>query len=145
MKCTDEKWKLKKILSCRFEGKKAKDQGTNLPWMNESLFSSRQNRLKENRASEDLRYILCVFYRRELYLKCKFINQLCVIDFVIKLMLNSSKYFRKHAQILDSFVVKFSSHRLKILFEFKRAHYAGISEFHLSTETFGFSNKFFKK
>ena len=60
-------------------------------------------------------------------------------------MLNSSKYFRKHAQILDSFVVKFSSHRLKILVEFKRAHYAGISEFHLSTETFGFSNKFFKK
>ena len=60
-------------------------------------------------------------------------------------MLNSSKYFRKHAQIRDSFVVKFSSHRLKILVEFKRAHYAGISEFHLSTETFGFSNKFLKK
>ena len=34
-------------------------------------------------------------------------------------MLNSSKYVRKHAQIRDSFVVKFSSHRLK------RAHYAG--------------------
>ena len=34
VKCTDEKWKLKKILSCRFEGKKAKDQATNLPWMN---------------------------------------------------------------------------------------------------------------
>ena len=51
----------------------------------------------------------------------------------------------KHAQIRDSFVVKFSSHRLKILVEFKRAHNAGISEFHLSTETFGFSNKFFKK
>ena len=114
-------------------------------------------------------------------------------------MLNSSKYFRKHAEIRDSFVVKFSSHRLKILVrggsrgrmqgvrapppppemtcgfliqlvfckkktmwfigveveqetsapppkknprstpvvEFKRAHYPGISEFHLSTETFG--------
>ena len=25
MKCTDEKWKLKKILSCRFEGKKTKE------------------------------------------------------------------------------------------------------------------------
>ena len=60
-------------------------------------------------------------------------------------MLNSSKYFRKHAQIRDSFVVKFSSHRLKILVEFKRAHYDGISEFHLSTQTLGFSNKFFKK
>ena len=60
-------------------------------------------------------------------------------------MLNSSKYFRKHAQIRDSIVLKFSSHRLKILVEFKRVHYAGISEFHLSTETFGFSNKFFKK
>ena len=59
-------------------------------------------------------------------------------------MLNSSKYLRKHAQIRDSFVVKFSSHRLKILVEFKRAHYAVISEFHLGTETFGFSNKFFK-
>ena len=60
-------------------------------------------------------------------------------------MLNSSKYFRKRAQIRDSFVVKFSSHRLKISVEFKRAHYAGISECHLSTETFGSSNKFFKK
>ena len=29
MKCTDKKWKLKKILSCRFEGKKTKDQATN--------------------------------------------------------------------------------------------------------------------
>ena len=77
-------------------------------------------------------------------LKCKFINQHCVIDFLVKLMLNSSKYFGKHAQIRDSFVVKFSSHRLKILVEFNRAHYAGISEFHLSTETFGFSNNVFK-
>ena len=68
-----------------------------------------------------------------------------MIDFLVKLMLNSINYFRKHAQIGDSFVGKFSSHRLKILVEFKRAHYAGISEFHLSTETFGFSNKFFKK
>ena len=41
--------------------------------------------------------------------------------------------------------MKFSSHRLKILGEFKRAHYAGISEFHLSIETFGFSKKFKKK
>ena len=54
-------------------------------------------------------------------------------------MLDSSKYFRKHAQIRDSFVV------LKILVEFKRTHCAGISEFHLSTETFGFSNKLFQK
>ena len=60
-------------------------------------------------------------------------------------MLNSSKCFGKHAQIRDSFVVKFSTHRLKILVEFKRAHYARISKFHLSTETFGFSNKFFQK
>ena len=60
-------------------------------------------------------------------------------------MLNSSRYFRKHAQIRDSFIARFSSHRLKILVEFKREHYTGISEFHLSTETFGFSNKFFKK
>ena len=59
-------------------------------------------------------------------------------------MLNSSKYFGKHAQIRDSFVVKFSSHLFKILVEFKRAHYARIREFHLSTEKFGFSNNFLK-
>ena len=88
---------------------------------------------------------MCFFIEEKVCLKCKFINYHCVIDFLVKLMLNSSKYFRKHAQIRDSFVVKFSSHRLTILVEFKRAHYAGISEFHLSTETFGFSNKFFKK
>ena len=41
--------------------------------------------------------------------------------------------------------MKFSSHRLKILVEFKRAPYPGISELYLSTETFGFSNEFFKK
>ena len=41
--------------------------------------------------------------------------------------------------------MKFSSHRLKILVEFKRGHYSGISEFHLSRETFGFSNKCFQK
>ena len=29
----------KKIISCRFEGKKTKDEVTNLPWM--TLFSSR--------------------------------------------------------------------------------------------------------
>ena len=88
---------------------------------------------------------MCFFIAEKVCLKCKVINYHCVIDFLVKLMLNSSKYFRKHAQIRDSFVVKFSSHRLKVLVEFKRAHYAGISEFHLSTETFGFSNKFFKK
>ena len=56
------------------------------------------------------------------------------------------KHATKHAQIRDHFVVQFSSNRLKFLVEFKfiRAHYAGISEFHLSTETFGFSNNFFK-
>ena len=85
------------------------------------------------------------FIEEKVCLKCKFISEHCVIDFLVKLILNSSKFFKKHAQIRDSFVVKFSSHRLKILVEFKRAHYAGIREFHLSTETFGFSNKFFKK
>ena len=68
----------------------------------------------------------------------------CVIDFLVKLMLNSSKYFRKHAHLRDSFVVKFSSHRLKVLVEFKGAHYAGISEFHLSTEHLGFQVNFSK-
>ena len=59
-------------------------------------------------------------------------------------MLNSSRFFRKHAQIRDSFVV-FLSHQLKILVQL-RTHYARtVSEFHLSTGTFGFSNNFFKK
>ena len=66
MKCTDEKWKLKKILSCRFEGKKTKDQATNLPWMNESLFSSRlesaEGKLCERRFKV---HFVCFFYRRE--------------------------------------------------------------------------------
>ena len=49
------------------------------------------------------------------------------------------------AQIRDSFVVNFLLHRLKILvLEFKWPHYTGISEFHLSTETFGVSSKFSK-
>ena len=82
------------------------------------------------------------FIEEKVCLKCKFISEYCVIDFLVKLMLNSSK---KHAQIRDSFVEKFSSHRLKVLVEFKRAHYAGTSESHLSTETFGSSDKFFKK
>ena len=38
MKYTTEKWKLKRILSCRFEGK-WKDQAINLPWRNSPLFS----------------------------------------------------------------------------------------------------------
>ena len=87
-----------------------------------------------------------MFFKEEkVCLKCKFINQHCVIDFLVKLMLNSSKYFRKHAQIRDRIVVKFLSHPLKILVEFKRVHYAGISESHLSIETFVFSNKFLQK
>ena len=86
------------------------------------------------------------FVEEKVCLKCKVINWHCVIDFLVKLTVNSRKYFRKHARSRNSFVVKFSSHRLRILVEFiKRAHYAGISEFHLSTETCGFSNKFFKK
>ena len=85
------------------------------------------------------------FIEEKVCLKFKFITLHCVIDFLVKLMLNSSKCFRKHAQIQDSFVVKFSSHRKKILVEFKKAHYSGISKFHLSTETFGCSKKFFKK
>ena len=37
------------------------------------------------------------------------------------------------------------AHMKRPLVEYKRAHYAGINEFHLSTETFGFSNNFFQK
>ena len=84
------------------------------------------------------------FIEEKVCLKCKFINYHYVIDVLVKLMLNLSKYFGKHAQIRDSFVVKFSSHLFKILVEFKQAHYARISEFHLSTKKLGFSNNFFK-
>ena len=90
---------------------------------------------------------MCVFFIEEkVCLKCKFINYHCVIDFLVKLMLNSSKYFKKHAQIWDSFVVKFSSHWLKILVELKRAHYAGIRKliFIWVQKHLGFQIKFSK-
>ena len=43
MKCTNEKWKLKKILSWRFEGKKMENQAANLPWMNDMVGHLFQN------------------------------------------------------------------------------------------------------
>ena len=59
-------------------------------------------------------------------------------------MLNSSKFFRNHAQIPDSFVVKFSSHRLKISVEL-RTHYAEIvKKISFEYRKTLFSIKFFK-
>ena len=63
MKCTNEKCKLKKVVSCRFEEKKSKEQATNLPWMNLSLFSS-QLESAEEKPSE--RIFLRIFKDRDL-------------------------------------------------------------------------------
>ena len=63
MKCTNEKCKLKKVLSCRFEEKKSKEQATNLPWMNLSLFSSQLGSAEE-KPSE--RIFLRIFKDRDL-------------------------------------------------------------------------------
>ena len=75
MKCTDEKWKLKKILSCRFEGKKTKDQATNLPWMNESLFSSRLESAEGKSSERRFKvHFVCFFIEEKVCLERKIIN-----------------------------------------------------------------------
>ena len=65
MKCANEKWKLKKILSCCFEEKKSKDQATNLPWMNLSLFSSQLGSAEEKPSERRFTVILCVFTKQK--------------------------------------------------------------------------------
>ena len=91
--------------------------------MNLSLFFffSRLGSAEEKPNGQRFKVHFVCCYRRE----SLFINQHCVIDFLVELMLNSSKFFRNHDQIPDSFVVQFSSHRLKISVEL-RTHYAGI-------------------
>ena len=71
---------------------------------------------------EDLRHILCAFIGWEICFKMEIYQLASVIGVLVELMLNSSRFFRKHAQIRDSFVV-FLSHRLKILVQL-RTHYA---------------------
>ena len=74
MKCKNEKLKLKKVLNCRFE-ETSKDQATNLPGRNSSLFSSRLGAQKKNRMSEFFKdlsprfkaHFVC-FCRREEYI-----------------------------------------------------------------------------
>ena len=77
---------------------------------------------KKNQMSEDLRHILCAFIGWEICFKMEIYQLASVIGVLVELMLNSSRFFRKHAQIRDSFVV-FLSHRLKILVQL-RTHYA---------------------
>ena len=77
---------------------------------------------KKNRMREDLRHILCAFIGWEICFKMEIYQLASVIGVLVELMLNSSRFFRKHAQIRDSFVV-FLSHRLKILVQL-RTHYA---------------------
>ena len=64
--------------------------------------------------------------------------------FLVELMLNSSKFFKETCSNLRQLCCVDFIALIKILVEFKRAHYTRISEFHLSTETFKFSNKFSK-
>ena len=67
MKCTNEKLKLKKTLSCRFEEKKSKDQARNLPWMNLSLFSSGLGSAEEKPSKTRFKVNFVCFYRTEIF------------------------------------------------------------------------------
>ena len=89
-------------------------------------------------------HFVCFHSRENSVLKWKCINLHCVIDFSVKLMLNSNKYFRKRAQIRDSFVVYLWSIK-NFSWEYEHMMLELLCKFHLSTETFEFSNKFFKK
>ena len=69
MKCTDEKWKLKKILSWRFEGKKTEDQAANLPWMNDMV-----GHLFQNYDTIYVRFIpkyMTIFLQTRIYMRTK--------------------------------------------------------------------------
>ena len=69
MKCTDEKWKLKKILSWRFEGKKTEDQAANLPWMNDMV-----GHLFQNYDTIYVRFIpkyMTIFLQTRIYMRPK--------------------------------------------------------------------------
>ena len=60
------------------------------------------------------------------------------------MMLNSSRFFWKHAQIRDGFVV-FLSHRLKILVELRTHHARTVKRISFEYRNIWVSNKFFKK
>ena len=60
MKCTNEKWKLKKVLSCHFEEKSQKIK-RNLPWMNLSLFPKRLGSAEETPNQRFEVHFVCVF------------------------------------------------------------------------------------
>ena len=64
--------------------------------------------------------------------------------FLVELMLNSSKFFKERCSNSRQLCCVDFIPSIKILVEFIRAHYTRISEFHLSTETFEFSNQFSK-
>ena len=70
-------------------------------------------------------HFVCFYRRESLFSNGNLSIGIVSLDFLVELMLNSSSFFRKDAQIGDSFVVWFSSHGLKILSEL-RIHYAGI-------------------
>ena len=64
--------------------------------------------------------------------------------FLVELMLNSSKFFKETCSNSRQLCCVDFIPSIKILVEFIRAHYTRISEFHLSTERFEFSNQFSK-
>ena len=66
MKCTNEKWKLKKILRKEKKEKKSKDQARNLPWMNLSLFSSGLGSAEEKPSKTRFKVNIVCFYRTEI-------------------------------------------------------------------------------
>ena len=66
MKCTNEKWKLKKILRKEKKEKKSKDQARNLPWMNLSLFSSGLGSAEEKPSKTRFKVNFVCFYRTEI-------------------------------------------------------------------------------
>ena len=64
--------------------------------------------------------------------------------FLVELMLNSSQFFKETCSNSRQLCCVDFISAIKIVVEFIRAHYTRISEFHLSTEPFKFSNKFSK-
>lgn len=72
MKCTNEKRKLKKILSCRFEKEKVERSNDKFA-MDEfiTVFFRGWVRQKKNRMSKDLRYSLCVVIEEKVCFEMK--------------------------------------------------------------------------
>ena len=69
MKCTNKKWKLNKILICRFEEKRQKINDKFVLDEFITVFFAARIGQKKNQMSEDLRHILCAFIGWEICFK----------------------------------------------------------------------------